>query len=82
MTNLSDLISVGNEFISPGRTFTEAEFSLFADLTWDVGSVHCDQEFMKNTQFGERIFPGPCLMCAIALAVVGGLRGILYQDKN
>lgn len=41
-----------------GRTITEGDFSTFVGMMWYLGDAHCDKEFMKKTEFGERIFPG------------------------
>jgi acyl dehydratase len=49
---------VGQEFISGGRTVTEADVSLFAGLSGDFNPLHTDAEFAKKTPFGQRIAHG------------------------
>jgi acyl dehydratase len=82
MPTFDELLPIGKEFVTPGRTIGEADFIMFANMTWDIGSVHCDKEFMKGTQFGERILAGTCVLAVVeGLAIVGGLREVVYQDK-
>jgi acyl dehydratase len=51
-------LSVGQEFVSPGRTVTEADIVLFAGLSGDYNVLHTDAEHMKASLFGERIAHG------------------------
>ena len=48
-------IEIGEEYVSPGRTVTEADIVLFAGLSGDYNIIHTDAEFMKTSIFGERI---------------------------
>jgi acyl dehydratase len=50
--------AIGDEFITPGRTVTEADVMLFAGLTGDYNRIHTDAEYMKSSMFGERIAHG------------------------
>ncbi|MEP9355228.1 MaoC/PaaZ C-terminal domain-containing protein [Xanthobacter sp. KR7-65] len=50
---------VGQRFVTPGRTITEADIVGFACLTGDFNPVHCDEEFARQTPFGGRIAHGP-----------------------
>lgn len=52
-------LPIGQRFESGGRTISEGEFALLTDLTWTLSLLHTDVEFMKGTQFGERILAGP-----------------------
>src|ERR1700741_4307441 len=61
-------IEVGEEYVSPGRTVTEADIVIFAGLSGDYNVLHTDAEFMKQSIFGERIAHG--LLC---LAMQSGL---------
>lgn len=54
-----DDFHVGESWISPGRTITEADVTLFAGLTGDYNPIHTDEEFAKTTVFGGRILHGP-----------------------
>ena len=65
------------EFVSPGRTVTEADIGNFAGLSGDFNPLHMDEEFCKNTQFGTRIAHGP-LVYAIAAGLLFQLH--LYDD--
>ena len=51
-------IQVGDEYLSPGRTITEADIVAFAGLSGDYNVLHTDAEFMKSSIFGERIAHG------------------------
>lgn len=48
----------GQEFLTPGRTVTEADVISFAAWTGDYNPVHTDAEFAQTTRFGERIAHG------------------------
>jgi len=61
-------IRVGDEYLSPGRTVTEADIVAFAGLSGDYNVLHTDAEFMKASIFGERIAHG-----LLGLAIQSGL---------
>lgn len=65
------------EFVTPGRTVTEADIVQFAGISGDYNPLHMDEEFCKNTQFGTRIAHGP-LVYAIAAGLLFQLH--LYDD--
>lgn len=68
---------IDTEFVSPGRTVTEADIVNFAGLSGDYNPLHMDEEFCRNTQFGTRIAHGP-LIYAIAAGLLFQLH--LYDD--
>ena len=53
-----DDIQMGDEYVSPGRTVTEADIVIFAGLSGDYNVLHTDAEHMKASIFGERIAHG------------------------
>ncbi len=59
-------IEVGREMITRARTITEADLVQFAGLTGDYNPMHTDAEYMKDSQFGQRIAHG---MLTISYAV-------------
>lgn len=59
---------LGQEFISPGRTITEHDVLTFAGLSGDFNQLHTNNEFAKNTQFGQPIAHG-----LLGLSVTSGL---------
>ena len=61
-------IEMGEEYVSPGRTVTEADIVLFAGLSGDYNVLHTDAEFMKSSIFGERIAHG-----LLGLSIQSGL---------
>jgi acyl dehydratase len=61
-------IQVGDEYLSPGRTVTEADIVAFAGLSGDYNVLHTDAEFMKGSIFGERIAHG-----LLGLSISSGL---------
>jgi len=63
-----DEFRIGDEFISVGRTVTEADIVNFAGLSGDYNQLHTDEEFGKKTQFGKRIAHG-----LLGLAISSGL---------
>jgi acyl dehydratase len=60
--------AVGDEFITPARTVTEAEVTLFAALSGDYNRLHTDAEYAAQGPFGERIAHG-----LLGLSIVIGL---------
>lgn len=50
---------IGQRFVTPGRTITEADIGSFAGLTGDYNPVHTDEEFASATDFRGRIAHGP-----------------------
>ena len=68
MSDILENIPVGAKYKSIGRTLGEGDFSLITNLTWTTSELHSNSEHMKDTQFGERILAGPCVV-----AVVTGL---------
>ena len=59
---------VGEEYMTPSRTMTEADVVMFAAMTGDYNELHTSEEFMKSSQFGKRIVHG-----LLGLAVSHGL---------
>lgn len=49
---------VGQEFVSGGRTVTEADVVAFAGLSGDYNPLHIDKSFAEKTPFGQRIAHG------------------------
>jgi len=54
---------VGEKFISPGRTITEADIVMFAAFTGDWHPLHTNVEYAEKTAFGERIAHGMLTLC-------------------
>jgi acyl dehydratase len=66
---------IGTSVTSWGRTISEAEVTLLTDLTWLVGALHTDEEYMKSTSFGTRILAGPLVLAlTLGLAASTGVR--------
>ena len=63
-----DEFTVGQRWITPARTITEADLVMFAGLSGDFNPLHTDEEFARTTQFGGRIFHGPGVF-AIAIGL-------------
>jgi 3-hydroxybutyryl-CoA dehydratase len=54
---------VGEKWVTPGRTLTEADIINYAGLTGDWHAIHTDVEYAKKTVFGERIAHGMLILC-------------------
>lgn len=68
-----DDFKVGDEFVSPGRTLTEADIVAFAGLSWDLNPLHTDEEWARaNTPFGGRIAHG-MLVASVATGLANQL---------
>ncbi|MGI6453955.1 MAG: MaoC/PaaZ C-terminal domain-containing protein [Syntrophomonadaceae bacterium] len=68
---------IGDKRVTPGRTITEADIVNFAGFTGSYDQEHVDQEFAKNSVFGERIGHG-----LINLCVAEGLRSRIIWYNN
>jgi acyl dehydratase len=53
-----DDVEVGQEWLSPGRTVTEADIVNFAGLSGDFNPIHVDHEFARSTPFRRPIAHG------------------------
>jgi acyl dehydratase len=59
---------VGEEFVTHGRTLTEADVANFAGVTGDINPLHMDEEYAKKTRFGRRV-PHGQLVFVLALGL-------------
>jgi acyl dehydratase len=59
MGRVFDEFEIGQRFVTPGRTITEADIGAFAGLTGDYNPVHTDETFAAAGDFGSRIAHGP-----------------------
>jgi 3-hydroxybutyryl-CoA dehydratase len=53
-----DRLSVGERFVTRGRTIGEADITGFATLSGDTHPQHTDAEWAAGSRFGERIAHG------------------------
>jgi 3-hydroxybutyryl-CoA dehydratase len=53
-----DKLSVGERFLTRGRTIGEADITGFATLSGDTHPQHTDAEWAAGSRFGERIAHG------------------------
>jgi acyl dehydratase len=69
--------SVGQTFVTPGRTITETDVMNFAAWTGDNNQVHTDAEFAKQTRYGQRIVHGMlgASLCLGLIARTGVVEG-------
>lgn len=57
--HLWDALSEGDRLVSAGMTITDAHLVNWAGLTGDLVSLHLDETYAQQTQFGQRIAHGP-----------------------
>ncbi len=62
------MLEVGEAFSTGGRTVTEADIVNFACLSGDFNRIHVDDEYAKQTKFGQRIAHG-----LLVLSIMSGL---------
>ncbi len=67
--------TIGDRFVTPSRTVTEADIVNFAGLSGDFNPLHIDEVFARKTPFGTRIAHG-MLVAAMATGM-GNWLGIL-----
>ena len=53
-----ETLKVGEVFVSPGRTITEADHGLFTMLSGDWHPIHCDEDYARKTPLGRRLVHG------------------------
>ena len=58
---------VGSVVTTPARTVLEADIAMFAGLSGDYNPIHTDDEFAKQTEFGQRVAHG-----LLGLAIASG----------
>lgn len=51
-------VVVGQHYMSPGRTVTEADLTIFNMLSGDWNPIHSDAEYARTTPFGQRLVAG------------------------
>ncbi len=73
-----ETLSVGERFVSTGRTITEADHGTFLMLSGNWHPIHCDEEYAKTTPMGRRIASGTL---GITLAL-GGLEANLLHCSD
>ena len=64
---LEDL-EVGRVMMSPGRTVTETDIVMFANMTGDWNAMHTNDEYCKTSMYGKRVAHG-----ALGFAIHSGL---------
>lgn len=67
--------AIGQEFVTHGRTITEADILAFGAISGDYNPLHFDAEFAKHSPFRGRIPHGLCVM-SIATGLIDRL-GVL-----
>lgn len=70
-------VDVGDEFLSPSRTISEADVFQFAGLTGDFNELHTSQSYAEHTAYGSRIAHG-----MLTLAMANGLYVRIGVFKN
>jgi monoamine oxidase len=63
---------IGHERITYGRTITETDFVVHAGHTGDFFPHHMDAEFMKKSEFGQRIAHGT-MVFAIGIGLTASI---------
>jgi acyl dehydratase len=53
-----DDVEIGQEWLSPGRTVTEADIVAFAGLSGDYNPIHMDHQFARTTPFRRPVAHG------------------------
>jgi acyl dehydratase len=72
---------LGEVFVSPARTITEADVVLWASVTGDWHPLHTDATYARTTMFGERIAHGMLTM-AIGMVLVLRLGQNVYLPRH
>ncbi len=67
-----DQFELGEVIVTARRTITEADIVNFAGLSGDFNPLHTDEEFAKQTPFGQRIAHG-MLVASVATGLANQL---------
>ena len=69
-------LQIGDKF-STSKQITDAVVRAFAELSGDYNPIHLDEEFAKNTQFGQRIAHG-----MISGALISAVLGYEFKERR
>lgn len=69
-------LKIGDKF-SATKQITDRVVRAFADLSGDYNPIHLDEEFAKNTRFGQRIAHG-----MISGALISAVLGYELKDRK
>src|ERR1700687_2033438 len=69
-------VEVGQEWISSGRTLTEADIVNFAGLSGDFNPIHLDHAFAKTTVFRRRVAHG------LLVQAIGSGLGVMFPTMR
>ena len=61
--------SLGEQFVTVGRTVTEADIVNFCGVSGDFNPMHTDVEYSKESPMGERVAHGMCGLTIISGSV-------------
>ena len=50
--------TIGEEYVTPGRTLTETDVVMFASMTGDYHELHTNEQIALKSSFGRRIAHG------------------------
>ena len=71
------------QFVTPGRTITEADLVNFAALTGDWHPQHADAEWASDSEFGERVAHGMLVLSyAVGLAPIDPARVLALRGLD
>ena len=82
--------SISNQFnafhegcsVSLTKTISESHIMQFAEISGDFSPNHVDEEFMKNSSYGERIAHGALLVAYMSHASSLILEKYPYEDED
>ena len=80
MSKFFDDFQVGEEFVTHGRTLTEADVANFAGVTGDINPLHMDAEYARKTRFGRRV-PHGQLIFVLALGLAERVMAPLFHES-
>ena len=80
MSRFFNDFKVGEEFLTHGRTLTEADMVNFAGVTGDINPLHMDEEYAKTTRFGRRV-PHGQLVFVLSLGLAERVIGSIFEHS-
>lgn len=73
MNDVDFHVAVGDS-VTFAKTVSESDVYLFAGITGDLSSVHCNEEFMSKSAFGQRIAHG-----VLSIGLMSTTSTVMYQ---
>ena len=73
MNDVDFHVAIGDS-VTFAKTVSESDVYMFAGITGDLSSVHCNEDFMSKSAFGQRIAHG-----VLSIGLMSTTSTLMYQ---